>query len=150
MIDNSYIQVAIGLLKIISSKFNIIITREQTAKIEKKLITFANRYNSFINVIVNNRFSNWLKEFYYQITGFPYPEFMYSDQLNLYISSLPDNPKGGEEVEILTCDKSTHAKDFYEFGYFKKKKLLALVNNTLENQNIKFRYVRLLEYKHVG
>lgn len=146
MIGTDEIQVTIGLLKIIAKQFNIVISRETTTKIEGRLISFANKYNKIINFFVNNKVSNLLKDTRDNLFGYPYPEFLYSDKLDQYISALPLNPNIGDEVEILFCDKSTHAQDFSRAGYFKKKMLLKLVNATFANE-YKFRYRKLLEYK---
>ncbi len=146
MIDNNYIQVALGLLRIISKTVGYRISRDEMWKIEKGLINLANKYNGLINFFVNSKFSNWLKEFGYNLFGVPYPEFMYSDQLEQYIARLPEKPKIGEEIEIELCDISTYAQDFSHLNYFKKKKLLKLVNQTFDKMTV-FRYRRILEYK---
>ncbi len=164
MIGNNHIQVVMNILKIINEskkkKGKKFYSIARLMNIESKLIKIGNYINSIENKIINNRFSNWLKEFFN--SGFDYPLYMFTDQaknevgesVSLYVYTLhdgtienKDDPDFGKHyTDISVTEYIKYAMDFKNCGYFEKKKLLKKANIILKNngQEYEVRWKRVL------
>lgn len=105
------------------------------------------RFNNFINKavsnIVNNRFSNLMKEIFN--IGMNYPLYMYSDTGNVYVSKITKGKleDGRRFEDVTTVDNVSFAMNFRKTNYFKRKSILNKVNKIL-NGDLVFRYKGIL------
>ena len=151
MLNNDHVQFATGLLKLIRVK------RDNVMKVEALLIRFANGYNKIVNLIVNNRLSNWLKEVLWINTN--YPVFLYSDLTDEYVGEFRKEYQVKsfwkrlvlmnklQDVEMVLTTSSKYAEDFQGLWRFQKKSLLRDVNKFFNDGSRVFRFRRILEYK---
>lgn len=115
----------------------------------QRRIKLENFINYYINKIVNNRVSNWLKEFFN--IGFDYPLYMYSKvetedggYKDIYVHSLLDGvlPDGKSYSDISITDSVEHAMNFRNVLKITRYFLLKKANKILEEngQNIVLKY----------
>lgn len=130
-------------------------SKEQLMKIESKYIRIANFINKIENSIVNNKFSNWLKELF--TVGFDYPLYMYSDEGNFYVMNISDGKldTGESYSDISVCQDTKYAMDFRKVFKITRWFLLKKATKILaerqradgDNMEYTFRYKSFMNIK---
>ena len=89
MLNNNHVQTAMGIIGIVNEDKKLrgfkYLNEEEMMAVEKKIISFVNKYNRIENFFVNNSVSIFIKELFYSLFGVPYPEFLYNDATGEYV-----------------------------------------------------------------
>lgn len=125
------------------------------------IISIQNKVNKVVNAILNNKFSNFIKECFYQLFGVPYPEYLYNDLTGDYVVSYTQGrseqsyyfysiktPFKLTMGELRTTPDTKWALDISKYNVIKKKYLIYAINRTLREaggQGV-FRVKRILTY----
>ncbi len=133
----------------------MIITQKNIEKLKKFVrwlewiqIRVENFTQKIWNAIYNNRVANEIKEIFYRLFGVPYPEYIYTDDLeggNYIYKITPENPKIGEEVRIMVTDNIGYAIDVSKWSMFKKNRMLNNLNKSFGGA--RFIFKRVLTYE---
>jgi len=138
MIGNNYIQLIMSVVKINNERRaqagKSFLSPEGLRKVESKYIKIANYLNSIENKIVNNKFSNWLKDVF--SIGMPHPLYMYSDEGDFYVMNITDGKleTGESYSDISVCQDTKYAMNFRDVSNFKRQRLLKKAKKILSER----------------
>lgn len=154
MLLNSHVQILMGIVGVANenrkSKGKKFLSTEELLLVEKKIISCVNKYNRFENFIVNNKVSIFIKELFYLLFGVPYPEFLFNDEENDYITFYQKGKTedGNTVVEFRTSPDVRYAVNVSKFWFGKKYYMKYAVNKTskMYGRNGSYRFKRILTY----
>ena len=164
MLSNNHVQIVMGVIgaanEVRKSKGKKFLSNDEILAVEKKIISYVNRYNKIENFIVNNKVSIFIKELFY-LVKVPYPEFLYNDATGEYVirysQGLSDQylhilgvktPFRLVMGELSTTQDVKWAIDISNYNVFKKKYMMWAINKTFRQVGGEgnFRTKRILTY----
>ena len=164
MLSNNHVQIVMGVIALANeprkSKGKKFLSNDEMLAVEKKIISYVNRYNKIENFIVNNKVSIFIKELFY-LVKVPYPEFLYNDATGEYVvrysQGLSDQylhilgvktPFRLVMGELSTTQDVKWAIDISNYNVFKKKYMMWAINKTFRQVGGEgnFRTKRILTY----
>lgn len=110
-----------------------------------------NFINRSVSMVVNNKFSNWLKELFE--IGFDYPLYMYNDSEAQYVSKIYDGilVTGEKHTDVTVTPSPSFAMDFRKYNrvarWFLLKKVNKVISSVSGNEELVFRFKSVATYE---
>ena len=136
MLNNNHVQLIMSIVGIVNddkkSRGFKYLTDEEIKSVEKNIISIFNKYNRIENFFVNNPVTIFIKESFYYLFGFPYPEYLYNKESNDYVVFYK---KGKNEdrkvmVEVTTTPDISRALDISKIFFVKREYMIYAINKT--------------------
>ena len=166
MLNGNHVKFVMGIIGILNEdkkkrgyKFK---TDEEILAIEKKVISLVNKWNSIENFFINNKISLFIKEKFQNIFGTKYPEYLYNDILDDYLSAYSQGwVKGyytifGVRVnapvlvsQISTSPEVTRAIDISKLNFIKRFFMISGLKKAVIQNGIsgEYRIKRVITYE---
>lgn len=166
MLNANHVKIVMGIISVVNEdkkkrgyKFK---TDEEIIAVEKKIISFVNKWNKVENFFVNNKISIFIKEKFYNIFGTKYPEYLYNNILEDYLSAYSQGwVKGYYTIfgirvnapvlvsQISTSPEITRAIDISKFNFIKRFFMIyglkkAVIQNGISGE---YRVKRVITYE---